>query len=364
MPASAERLTLPIRRRDALGRMALLSLLLHLLLLLAFLAMPRPPPLHEASAPASVEIMPDVGIAEGEKLPTPSYAPAIVAPLEPPATEPPPPASAPAFAMPAPAMPTPPLPVPAATPAATAPAAPPPAPAPQAESPAPPPPPAPMPAPPAPTDAAVLPPPPPVPAPPPQAQAATPRPPPPAPLARTAPPPPARPMPGRPARPAPLPFTWGRNTFALPPPPNPPAPERTARSHGTLDLSVGPEALNSVGAPPRSTHGMDAEIRVEGADVGDDWIRRLHEWWDRHSFYPQEAVMNGEDGIIEIHLQIQRDGRVSAVDVVSSSGSRWLDMAGVSVFRDAHLRPFPLNTPQPQADVYVSLHYILVRVRG
>jgi TonB family protein len=171
-------------------------------------------------------------------------------------------------------------------------------------------------------------------------------------------------MPSRPARPAPLPFTWGGNAFALPPPPNPPAPERTARSHGALDLSVGPQALNSVGAPPRSTHGLDAEIRVEGADVGDDWIQRLHEWWDRHSFYPEEAVMNGEDGVVEIHMVIQRDGRVESVQVVSSSGSRWLDMAGVSVFRNAHLRPFPLSTPQPQADVYVSLHYILVRVPG
>ena len=119
--------------------------------------------------------------------------------------------------------------------------------------------------------------------------------------------------------------------------------------------------MNSLGAPPRTSKGMDASIRVEGAEVGDDWIAQLHEWWDRHSFYPQQAIINGEDGVVEIHMVITRDGHVEAVEVISSSGSRWLDMAGVSVFRNAKLRPFPLSTPEPRADIYAFLHYILIR---
>ena len=156
----------------------------------------------------------------------------------------------------------------------------------------------------------------------------------------------------------------GSTAFAVPQ--SRPAPElnRTARDHGALDLSLGPQALNSLGAPPHSSQGMDASIRVEGAELGNDWIQQLHDWWDRHAFYPQAALVNGEDGELQIHMVIDRDGRITAVEVVRSSGSRWLDIAGVSVFRNAKLRPFPLATPQPQADIYVSLHYILLRGRG
>ena len=105
---------------------------------------------------------------------------------------------------------------------------------------------------------------------------------------------------------------------------------------------------------------MGADIRVEGAEVGDDWIEQLHEWWDRHAFYPQQALVNEQAGVVEIHMVITRDGHVESVEIVSSSGSQWLDMAGVSVFRNAHLRPFPMSTPEPRADVYAFLHYILV----
>ena len=351
MLAAAQRLVVPTDRPEVLRRKAVLSALLHALLLASLLVMPRPAPMHEASAPAEVEILPDIGVAEGVKLPAPSYAPSIVAPDEPPATVPPPPATAPSDAIPAASLPTPPMPE-AAAPTATAPPVPPTAQATQAAPPPPLPPPA-------PAAIAELPPPPP--AAPPRPSTAEPRPPRPEARPHTAAEPPARPTP---ARPAPLPFTFGGSDLALPPPPGPRTPDRTASSHGAIDLSLGRQALNSVGAPPRSTHSMDAEIRVQGADVGDDWIQALHEWWDRHAYYPPQAAVNGEDGIVEIHLVIQRDGHVTAVEVVSSSGSRWLDMAGESVFRDAHLRPFPLATPQPRADVYISLHYILVHVHG
>jgi len=100
---------------------------------------------------------------------------------------------------------------------------------------------------------------------------------------------------------------------------------------------------------------------VEGADVGDDWIQQLHEWWDRHAYYPQEALLNREDGTLQIHLVIRRDGHVTEVDKLSSSGSRSIDIAGESVFRNAALQPFPNSTPQPQADIYLTLQYILIR---
>jgi TonB family protein len=155
-----------------------------------------------------------------------------------------------------------------------------------------------------------------------------------------------------------IPFAPGR-LILTPPARN--APEHANRNHGPLDLSLGPAALDSFGAPPRTSKGMDAAIRVEGAEVGDDWIVQLHEWWERHKYYPLEAIRNGDEGELEIHMVIRRDGVVESVEVVHPSGSRLLDSAGASVFRNAHLQPFPLSTPEPKADVYVELHYIIIR---
>jgi len=360
MPANAVRLALPARRKDVLARNAGLSALLHLLLLAAFVVRPHPGSLTQAAGPVSIEIVPDVGASAGQKLLAPSFAPAIVGPSDAPPTQSPPPAAVPPLPVPeadVPAVSMPP-PSPSATPippSATAPsaanappvasvppvAAAPPVPSVQA-TPPPPPVPAPLPAPaPSPQQFALVPP--------------LPLPPTPTPPTRAASRPLPRPAPRAPTFPTPTPFA----SLPFAPPPRQ-TPNQTNHGGRGLDLSVGPEALNSLGAPPRTTNGMNADIRVEGAEVGNDWIEQLHEWWDRHSFYPQQAIVNDEDGVVEIHMVITRDGRVESVEIVSGSGSRWLDMAGVSVFRNAHLRPFPLSTPEPRADVYAFLLYILV----
>ena len=347
MIAAAARLSLPRPRRGALGRMTGLSLLLHAALLALILIMAHKPPLTKQGAgPTSIEILPDVGAENGVTLSAPSFAPAIVQPKEAPASEPPPPpASAPAPTVPLASLPAPlpPLPVPPL-----------PAPAPSA-TPQPP--------------AAAAEPAPAVPPPPPVAEAAPLPPPPPAPPAAAPPPAPpprvATRPPVQPARPAPPPSRQAMIPFPSAPlvfPSQRSSPlQRTTPGHGAIDLSLGPEALNSKGAPPRTSNGMAADIRVEGAQVGNDWIAQLHEWWNSHAYYPSQAIRDFEDGVVEIHMVILRDGRVESINIVSSSGSRSLDMAGASVFRDAHLMPFPLSTPEPRADVYLYLHYILVR---
>jgi hypothetical protein len=126
--ASGLRLTVPVRRCENLGWIGLLSLGLHLEILLLFLIISPMPPAKEPEeepqgkgSPPSIAMLMDSGTAEGVKQPTPSFAPAKVAPGEAPSMPPPPP-------MPKPA-PT------EANTAETAPAVPPPVPAPQAEAP-------------------------------------------------------------------------------------------------------------------------------------------------------------------------------------------------------------------------------------
>jgi TonB family protein len=100
-------------------------------------------------------------------------------------------------------------------------------------------------------------------------------------------------------------------------------------------------------------------VRVEGAVLGPDWIRQLQAWWDKHAFYPGEAVQKNVSGTVKVHIVVHPDGEVSTIHLVDGAGSKYLNNAAYQAFRDAHLHPFPPGTPAPQADVYITLHYVL-----
>jgi TonB family protein len=87
-----------------------------------------------------------------------------------------------------------------------------------------------------------------------------------------------------------------------------------------------------------------------------DVMRQLQAWWDVHGYYPRHASQNDESGIVTVHLVIWRDGNISAVTVVGSSGSSSLDGAATT-FRRGFVKPFPEGAPGMELDV--SLHYVL-----
>lgn len=396
------------RWRSRLGITLLVSLLLHGMLTSVLLFWPPEKPREPADmAPPEISMLFEPGAPEGEKLAKPEQQapappaspPSPIAPPVPQARTPEPPIPLPPVPEPAPPEPPkaeaappppPPAPAPEPKPAPTPPPAPPPpkpAPPPEPARPpepapavAPPPEPKPVTAPPPPEPSAPEPAPAPAPPPPPP-QAAPPRAaPPPAPprqqLALAQPglhpsrpsPPPAPHLPAlRPApRPestpheAPLPLPAPMDfSFGHVPRETPPAP-RTSHNTGALDFALGPAARNSRGAVPREASDANAMIRVRGAHVGPDWMEMLHAWWVEHSYYPQQAAMNGEDGTVGVHLIVDRFGHVELVELVSRSGSQWLDMASTGVFRGAHLPPFPPETPEPRADIDLTIHYILI----
>jgi TonB family protein len=88
-----------------------------------------------------------------------------------------------------------------------------------------------------------------------------------------------------------------------------------------------------------------------------DMMRQLQAWWDAHAYYPRHASNNDEGGTVKVHLVLLPDGRLFTVNMVESSGARSLDAAGVAVFRDVAVRPFPEG--QPKVDMDLSLHYVL-----
>jgi TonB family protein len=65
----------------------------------------------------------------------------------------------------------------------------------------------------------------------------------------------------------------------------------------------------------------------------------LGEWIARYTFYPRQARLLGEEGVVNMRIVIQRDGTVSSHAIVKSSGHDLLDDAALTMVRKAS--PFP-----------------------
>lgn len=300
------------RSRPSVGWVLLLSLGVHLAVLLLLLFAPRPKPPPEPMLPSTVAMMflPPKPGARSAPNPGPQAMPAA----------PPPAAAAPRAA---PALPPPP-PAPPPQPAAL-----------------------PQPAPPPPAEQARVEPPAPAPAPEVAPSSASVVPPPPRAIERrmVASSVPLRPAPERrrppPAFPEPTAFSLGRPLTSAP---------SASRS---LPASYGPAAKGPL------SFGQFA--RVTAGHMDPSWLNELHDWWNRHAYYPDQAVANGEDGTVGIQIVVDRYGHVRSVERESRSGSVWLDMAALGTFRNANLPPLPPDTPDQTITVDLAITYILVR---
>ena len=125
-----------------------------------------------------------------------------------------------------------------------------------------------------------------------------------------------------------------------------------AGAPNTLDFSLAPRQ----GATDNSPFS-----RVAGAHVGPDWRNELSAWVRAHAYYPEQAAMNGEDGDVMVQVVANPNGHVTSVEMKSRSGSQWLDMALMALFRDANLPP--LHGESEPITFNFTMHYILIRMR-
>lgn len=118
---------------------------------------------------------------------------------------------------------------------------------------------------------------------------------------------------------------------------------------------------NYTSAPPRrNPNDANADIQVTGAQVGGDWMNDVKAWWLEHRRYPQQAIDNNESGQVILRFKVNRQGRVSGAEIVGRSGSQWLDAQSIATWGNAHLPPFPNNTPENEATVTISINFILI----
>jgi periplasmic protein TonB len=383
------------RRRSWRFRLAVsLSLLIHIgtgVLLLVTIRREGEPEL--LPPPSAVTMLFETGRRQGPTLPNPEPNPGLQAtpsaptveapgsapelvPPEPVRPEPAPPPGTPLGRVPLPAPPLPPVVQPPTPPAPEQPAQQPQPAAPQPETlppverpapePIPLPPPAPLPPPPDLEPAPIPPlPPPSPPRLPPLApvplQPALPAPVPPQPV-----PTPPRPVP-RPAPAAPRPPPAPPKASDFPPPvdfslgkpavPSTPSPARartSPRVPGTIDMSLGPASKGIADPTPRS----DREEELAGAD----YRNALSRWVSEHAYYPEQARRAGDEGDAKVHVLAGPDGRVKEVQLIGKSGSIWLDLALLSLFRDQQIPPYPGGGGEP-IEFNFTMHYVLIRPR-
>ncbi len=123
---------------------------------------------------------------------------------------------------------------------------------------------------------------------------------------------------------------------------------------GTIDMTMGPAARGRADQTPMSQHDLDV--------AGADWRNALSKWVYDHAYYPDQARQEGEEGDAKVHVVVDPSGKVKRVEQIGRSGSVWLDLALLALFRDQKLPHLPLSETEP-VEFDFTMHYVLIRGR-
>lgn len=119
-----------------------------------------------------------------------------------------------------------------------------------------------------------------------------------------------------------------------------------------MDLSFAPTAGGS--------DRLEMHAEADGKDLGPDWLNLVAAWWGRHGYYPTQAAELGQHGDVTVQMTVAHDGRVRTLDVTRASGSPWLNLGALTVFRSATLPPLPADVTSPVIDLTFTIHYVIL----
>lgn len=136
-----------------------------------------------------------------------------------------------------------------------------------------------------------------------------------------------------------------------------PAPPRPAARGSVASRSLDLSPSREQTGPARS----DPYAQIRAANASADWNRGLLSYWLQHRYYPEQAAANGEQGAVTIQLTVNRSGRVENVEVLSRSGSQWLDMAALATWRNAKLPPFTNEMREERITFPIPIQYFLIQ---
>lgn len=120
-----------------------------------------------------------------------------------------------------------------------------------------------------------------------------------------------------------------------------------------------PHGLNL--SPPMSNAqaATASDFSVKG-NAGAGWDAALSKWVQEHAYYPQAAIAQNQQGTAIVEFTVDRQGHVSGIRLLSSSGSPFLDQAWFQLFADNTLPPFPPGAKSDHVVVRYTVHYQLL----
>lgn len=128
--------------------------------------------------------------------------------------------------------------------------------------------------------------------------------------------------------------------------------------------SLGPAGAANPGALGPAITGdpsFGQFARLTEGHVEASWLNALHDWWQRHGYYPSQAVALQQAGRVRIEIVVDRSGKVRAVRLLQGAASPWLNMGAQDVFRGSTVPPFPPNTRDDQITLELTINYIFAR---
>ena len=132
---------------------------------------------------------------------------------------------------------------------------------------------------------------------------------------------------------------------------------------GHANAQSGSQAATAVTAMTQepavdSVHPGSASKAADAA--AGDIVARLHEAVETHFYYPPLARRHGWEGEVRVALRVERDGRLSAIRVLSSSGHRVLDSAAVDTLMRLARLPGTEGLPPAGMETVLPVRYRLL----
>jgi protein TonB len=75
--------------------------------------------------------------------------------------------------------------------------------------------------------------------------------------------------------------------------------------------------------------------------------------------YPSESRHRGEQGLVELDVEVLADGSIGGIRIATGSGYARLDTAALEAARKATFEPATLNGQPTVAHVTVPYHFVL-----
>jgi periplasmic protein TonB len=146
----------------------------------------------------------------------------------------------------------------------------------------------------------------------------------------------------------------------VPPPPPPPPPRAAAKPAPARPRPAAPPPSP---APASSAPGAEPRAPVPSAapaDVIGPYRNSLAAHVQPYQRYPALARARREEGLVVLHVTIERDGRIAAMSIEHGSGSESLDREALATLKRADpLPPVPPSLPGATIDLVFPLRFHL-----